>query len=665
MATTIDGVRAPLLEPSPIDHDTEAEVIIDIESNGGFDEGEVEDRLAAESRVSNPFEFLGGAADSFSVPAHTTIDPFRNNTPDVDGIYEWLKILICLPIAIVRLVLFGLSLAVGYVATKLALQGWKDKENPMPRWRRRVLWITRFSSRAILFSFGYHWIRRKGRPASREVAPIVVCNHVSYIDPIFFFYEMFPTIVASESHDSIPFVGTIIRAMQVIYVNRFSSTSRKHAVNEIKRKAACDRFPRVLLFPEGTTTNGRVLISFQLGAFIPGYPIQPAVVRYPHVHFDQSWGDISLARLMFRMFTQFHNFMEEAWGIVRATPIFDRVVGKLSLRWLDVAVHHEQKSAATEMTMCVAWDGPESHKDLDVPSHGGHGHVEYLPVISPLENKKENTVNFAQRTSYAIADALNVVHTSHSYGDVMLLTKASEMKQEILSRYCNLRSGEAVNLYAGNGQSGKFTFEAIHLARLKSTGGPVECFELTEFHCAARLQSNALSLFNITKLEAVEFLDRFLSMNPDRSGRVEIHDFLRVLKLPFCSLSEKIFEFIDLEKLRSISFRQFIFASAHILKLPSFWQACELSFADCDSSGSSYILEHQFGEYIRPAIPEIGDAEIRGLFNLFDIDGDGMISKDDFMLCLQRSPLLVALFHPRLWNKDLHVSGYGMLQRVL
>lgn len=61
----------------------------------------------------------------------------------------------------------------------------------------------------------YHWIRRKGKPAPRERAPIVVSNHVSYIEPIFYFYELCPTIVASESHDSIPFVGTIIRAMQV------------------------------------------------------------------------------------------------------------------------------------------------------------------------------------------------------------------------------------------------------------------------------------------------------------------------------------------------------------------------------------------------------------------------------------------------------------------
>lgn len=69
----------------------------------------------------------------------------------------------------------------------------------------------------FIFPCSYQWIRRKGKAAPREIAPIVVSNHVSYIEPIFYFYELFPTIVASESHDSIPFVGTIIRAMQVIY----------------------------------------------------------------------------------------------------------------------------------------------------------------------------------------------------------------------------------------------------------------------------------------------------------------------------------------------------------------------------------------------------------------------------------------------------------------
>lgn len=100
----------------------------------------------------NPFAFLG--SDWFKVPEMTTIDPFRNRTRKIEGVYEWLKIVICLPIALVRLVLFGASLSVGYIATRLALEGWKDRDNPMPKWRCWIMWITRFCARCILFSFG-------------------------------------------------------------------------------------------------------------------------------------------------------------------------------------------------------------------------------------------------------------------------------------------------------------------------------------------------------------------------------------------------------------------------------------------------------------------------------------------------------------------------------
>lgn len=79
------------------------------------------------------------------------------------------------------------------------------------------LFVVLIWSSFLFVCFSYHWIKRRGRPAPRETAPIVVSNHVSYIEPIFFFYELFPTMVAAESHDSITFVGTIIRAMQVIF----------------------------------------------------------------------------------------------------------------------------------------------------------------------------------------------------------------------------------------------------------------------------------------------------------------------------------------------------------------------------------------------------------------------------------------------------------------
>ncbi|XP_024961986.1 lysophospholipid acyltransferase LPEAT2-like isoform X4 [Cynara cardunculus var. scolymus] len=405
----------------------------------------------------------------------------------------------------------------------------------------------------VMILFGYHWIKRKGKPAPREIAPILVSNHVSYIDPIFFFYELFPTIVASESHDSMPFVGTIIRAMQVIYVNRFSHQSRKNAVNEIKRKASSNRFPRLLLFPEGTTTNGRLLISFQHGAFIPGYPIQPVVVRYPHVHFDQSWGHIALATLMFRMFTQFHNFME----------------------------------------------------------------VEYLPVVSPSEHHKESAARFAEKTGRAMARSLNVVQTSHSYVDYMLLSKAADSGQENPSHFM------------------------VEMANIQQS-------------------------FHLSSSEALDFLDRFLSMNPDPSGKVKIQDFLRAFRLKACGLSEKIFEFIDVDKNRKITFKEFLVGSVHILKQPLFRQACEAAFTETDMDQDHYISEQELGASLLPAIGSLSTDEIRSLFNLFDGDGDGRISKGDFIICLRRNPLLIGLFSPHFMHKDLDLNAAaGFLEETV
>ncbi|CAN1332428.1 Lysophospholipid acyltransferase LPEAT2 [Linum perenne] len=504
-------------------------------------------RHSDSTNCSYPFEFLGSHTP-LSVPQPSTVDPFRNNTPRIDSLYEFSKILILLPVVVLRLLLFGLSLAVGYVATKLAILGWNDRHNPMPLWRSRLMWVTRFCTRGILFAFGYQWIRRRGKPAPRDIAPIVVSNHVSYVDPIFYFYEMCPTIVASESHDALPVVGTIIRAMQVIYVNRFSQPSRKNAVNEIKRKASCGRFPRVLLFPEGTTSNGRALLSFQLGAFIPNYAIQPVIVRYPHVHFDQSWGNISLVMLMFRMFTQFHNFFE----------------------------------------------------------------VEYLPIVSPLDNCKENPVHFAKRTSTAMASALNVVQTCHSYGDVMLLTRAAESGQENPSNFM------------------------VEMAKVES-------------------------LFHIRSLEVMEFLEKFLSMNPDPSGRVKFHGFLRVLRLRPCTLTEEVFLFLDVERSGSITFKQFLYGSLHVMKQPKFRKACDIAFSECDIKGEDEICEHELGDVVRLEIPDLDEDEVRGLFKLFDLEGKGKVSKDDFNTCLRKNPILIALFAGCVARRDTDAEEGALL----
>ncbi|XP_024381422.1 lysophospholipid acyltransferase LPEAT2 isoform X1 [Physcomitrium patens] len=300
-----------------------------------------------------------------------SMDPFVNTTPNITGVYETVKTVLLAPVAVVRMLLIGLLLLVGFLNTKVALIGW-EKGGVLQPWRRKLMGFTRLCARGILYCFGFYWIRRVGKPACKDVAPIVVSNHVSFIDPLFYFYELFPSIVSSKAHDRFYLVGTIIRSMQVIPVDKLSAESRKNATLEIKRRAASMEFPSVLLFPEGTTTNGKALIAFKQGAFAPGFPIQPVVIRYPFAHFDISWGDISLCDVLFRMLTQFTNFMEQ---------------------------------------------------------------VEYLPVIYPSAREVQNPSEFSDRVRDEMAHALGVPVTEHTHGDLMLSLHARRLCLNSPSNY--------------------------------------------------------------------------------------------------------------------------------------------------------------------------------------------------------------------------------------
>ncbi|GAV76676.1 EF_hand_6 domain-containing protein [Cephalotus follicularis] len=155
-------------------------------------------------------------------------------------------------------------------------------------------------------------------------------------------------------------------------------------------------------------------------------------------------------------------------------------------------------------------------------------------------------------------------------------------------------------------------------------------------------------------------------MDPDASGRVKFHNFLRVLRLKACPLSVEIFDFLDVERSGSITFKQFLYGSAYIMTLPLFRQACERAFTECLVGENDYLIKQELGDTIRLAIPDLNENEISWLFNLFDSDSDERASKDDFVSCLRRYPLLIALFSQNLLHKDLTTeNGNSMLKEFV
>ena len=103
--------------------------------------------------------------------------------------------------------------------------------------------------------------------------------------------------------------------LQTIAVDRRDRNSREHVREQIGLRAKDPRFPRVLIFPEGTVSDGTGLLQFKRGAFEPGLPIQPVAVQLPWQRFDPSFVDTGpgMPELVLRTLAGWNNRMVLHW----------------------------------------------------------------------------------------------------------------------------------------------------------------------------------------------------------------------------------------------------------------------------------------------------------------------------------------------------------------
>ncbi|XP_043100178.1 lysophospholipid acyltransferase LPCAT4 [Puntigrus tetrazona] len=255
----------------------------------------------------------------------------------------------------VRITLATLFFLLMWPIARLRLAGLSaaERAEPVRGWRWWLFHhIMLFLSRAVFFSMGFLWIKVKGRQAGVKEAPVlVVAPHSGFLDMLVLCATGLPMVVSRSENCRLPVIGALLEFNQSVIVSRKDPQSRKKCVSQICERVTSDaHWPQMLMFPEGTTTNGRALIKFKPGAFLAGVPVQPVLLRYPGEPDTVRW----------------------TWK---------------GLTWLAALWHTSQ--IYTSVT------------------------VEFLPVYVPSQEEKQNPELYAENVQKVMAQALNVPATDY------------------------------------------------------------------------------------------------------------------------------------------------------------------------------------------------------------------------------------------------------------
>lgn len=169
------------------------------------------------------------------------------------------------------------AVALGLILVTVVLRYWRLKLRGPITMERRACWV-QGSCRAILAGLGISYTV-EGLPPSHG---LVVSNHLSYLDILILSAAMPCFFVAKVEIGGWPFFGKAARVGGTIFLDRSSRASAVTVADQMFERL---KLPiPVLLFPEGTSTDGAEVLRFHSRLIDPataaGSPITAAAVRY-------------------------------------------------------------------------------------------------------------------------------------------------------------------------------------------------------------------------------------------------------------------------------------------------------------------------------------------------------------------------------------------------
>ena len=196
-------------------------------------------------------------------------------------------------------------------------------DKPLPRITNAIFrFITQMNARLIAFLAGYVFVDVQGKP--HPDARIIVSNHICEIECLWAYILYAPSFVSAEFLMRNPIVKPFARDNMMLGVDRGRHGGYSLFQQKLQQRVADHRYPPVILYPEGTTTNGTHLIRFHAGAFSAGAPVQPLLIlpSTPNkpssilsstfstaspAHIDITWSLESFARTLVRQFSRVYS----------------------------------------------------------------------------------------------------------------------------------------------------------------------------------------------------------------------------------------------------------------------------------------------------------------------------------------------------------------------
>jgi lyso-ornithine lipid O-acyltransferase len=136
-----------------------------------------------------------------------------------------------------------------------------------------------FCARVVLSAMGVHY-RVEGQPPAGST--LIAANHLSYLDIAIASAALPCAFVAKREIGSWLFFGPLSKMGGAIFVDRGSRVDAWETADEMVLRLA-EGVP-VILFPEGTSTDGSEVIRFHSTLFAPAVesrlPVTPAAIYY-------------------------------------------------------------------------------------------------------------------------------------------------------------------------------------------------------------------------------------------------------------------------------------------------------------------------------------------------------------------------------------------------